>query len=78
MVFERKKKNDRYLILINRTATSHDYRFHQQWYPDYIGAKKIFFSGGTSRQWQDFTNQNKPIQDAVPVPAFGLVILRHK
>jgi alpha-amylase len=78
MVFERKKSNDRYLILINRTASSHDYRFHQQWYPEYIGAKEIFVSDGTSKQWKDFTNQNKSIQDAVSVPAFGLVILRHK
>jgi hypothetical protein len=78
MVFERKKSNDRYLILINRTDSSHDYRFHQQWYPEYIGAKKVFVSDGTSKEWKDLTSQNKSIQDAVPVPAFGLVILRRK
>mgnify|MGYP003948963757 CR=1 FL=1 len=78
MVFERKKSHDRYLILINRTVTGHDYRFHQQWYPEYIGAKEIFLSDGTSKEWKDLTSQNKSFQDAVSVPAFGLVILKHK
>ena len=78
MVFERVQGQTRYLIVINRTDHQLDYRFHPQWYPQYMNAKKIFVSDGLSKQWTDFTKQNQSIQTSVGVPPYGLAILRKK
>ena len=39
IVFERVAASDRYLVLINRTTTGQDYRFHTAWFPQYRGAR---------------------------------------
>jgi alpha-amylase len=76
LVFERGSDRDRYLVLVNETAARHEYRFHAAWYPQWIGARRIFWSDGARRTWKDATSQNERITDSVDVPAFGLVILR--
>ena len=78
MVFERVQGQTRYLVVINRTDHQLDYRFHQQWYPQYMNAKKIFVSDGLSKQWKDFTTQNQSIQISIAVPPYGLAVLRKK
>ncbi len=42
MVFEKFAGPEHYLVLINWTASGHDYRFHQTWYPGHFGAQLIF------------------------------------
>ena len=78
MVFERVQGQTRYLVVINRTDHQLDYHFHQQWYPQYMNAKRIFVSDGLSKQWTDFTKQNQSIQSSVGVPPYGLAVLRKK
>ena len=76
LVFERFAGPDHYLVLINMTATGSDYRFHQGWYPKYVGSQLIFWSDGKQKQWKDATKDNKKIESSVFVPPFGLVVLR--
>jgi hypothetical protein len=76
MVFEKFSDTDRYLILINMTSTGHDYRFHEGWYPRYVGAHMIYWSDGAEKKWKDVTASNQKIEGAVFVPPFGLVVLR--
>jgi alpha-amylase len=78
MVFERAQGQARYLVLINWTGNNLDYQFHQQWYPQYVKAKKVFMSDGVSKQWEDLTKQNQSIQSSITVPGYGLAILRKK
>jgi len=74
--FERVEGSTRYLVLINRTATGHDYRFHDGWFPRYRGARLVFWSNGGARTWSAVMPEQRSIEDFVFVPAYGLVILR--
>jgi glycosidase len=76
MVFEKVRGREHYLVLVNLTGTNGDYKFHTQWYPQYRGAQRVFWSDGKSKKWQDTTRDNQRIQDSVTVPPFGLVVLR--
>ncbi len=76
IVFERADGSDRYLVLINRTSTGRDYRFHAAWFPHYRGADLIFWSDGRDRKWKDATADGQRIGDSVFVPAVGLVVIR--
>ncbi len=76
MVFERVAGSTRYLVLINRTPTALDYRFHEAWFPQYRGADVIFWSDGHLREWKDTTTAGQRIKDSVSVPPIGLVVLR--
>jgi alpha-amylase len=73
--FERVRGTSRYLLLINRTAAGHDYRFHDGWFPQYAGAQLVFWSDGASRTWADVTADNRSIDRSVFVPPYGLVVL---
>jgi alpha-amylase len=74
--FERVQDSTRYLLLINRTATGHDYRFHDGWFPQYAGAQLMFWSDGGGRTWADVTAEGRRIDRSVFVPPYGLVVLR--
>jgi glycosidase len=78
MVFERVGGRDRYLVLINQTATGHDYRFHAAWFPEYTGADLLFWSDGGRRRWKDTSADGQRIRDRVFVPGFGLVVIRRR
>ena len=78
MVFERTRGSDHYLVLINRTATGHDYRFHAAWFPQFRGADLIFWSDGRARKWKDASADGQRIGDAVFVPPVGLVVIRRR
>ena len=78
MVFERAAGGERYLVLINRTLTGRDYRFHDAWFPQFRGAQLIFWSDGRQRQWKDATGDNQNIEASVFVPPVGLVVLKQR
>jgi glycosidase len=76
IVFERTHAPERYLVLINRTATGRDYRFHDAWFPQFRGADLLFWSDGRGRRWKDASADGARIGDAVFVPPAGLVVIR--
>ena len=76
LVFERAAAKERFLVLINRTSSGKDYRFHNAWFPEYRDADLIFWSDGRGRQWKDVNDQR--IRDSVFVPPAGLVVLRQR
>lgn len=78
MVFERVAGSERYLVLINRSMTGRDYRFHEAWFPQYRGARLVFWSDGRQRTWRDLSGGNENIGDSVFVPPVGLVVLRQR
>jgi alpha-amylase len=78
MVFERISSGDRYLVLINRTSTGRDYRFHAAWLPQYVGADLLFWSDGRARTWKDVSAARERIGDSVFVPPVGLVVIRQR
>jgi len=78
IVFERGAGKEQYLVLINRSQTGKDYRFHTAWFPQYRGADLIFWSDGRLRQWKDTTGDNQRIRDSVFVPPAGLVVIRQR
>jgi glycosidase len=78
IVFERIRGGDRYLVLINRTSTGKDYRFHAAWFPQFRGADLIFWSDGHDRKWKDATADGQRIGDSVFVPPVGLVVIRQR
>ena len=78
MVFEKVSDQERYLVLINPTSHGHDYRFHQGWFPRYIGAQLMFWSDGQWKEWKDETSEPKHIETKVFVPPYGMVLLREK
>jgi hypothetical protein len=75
-VVERVQGASRYLLLINRTAAGHDYRFHAGWFPQYVGAQVVFWSDGAGRTWADLTAGKRRIERSAFVPPYGLVVLR--
>lgn len=78
IVFERVRGSDRYLVLINRTSTGKDYRFHAAWFPQFRGADLLFWSDGHERTWKDATADGQRIGDSVFVPPAGLVVIRQR
>lgn len=78
MVFEKVNGQERYLALMNTTATGKDYAFHQDFFPQYIGAQLIFWSDGQKKRWKNETKGNKRIETKVFVPPHGFVLLRQK
>jgi hypothetical protein len=76
MVFEKVSPEGRYLVLINPTDTGKDYRFHQGWYPEYLGAQLVFWSDGSKKDWADESSTGKHIEDKAFVPSYGMVVLR--
>jgi alpha-amylase len=76
LVVERVQGSSRYLLLINRTAAGHDYRFHDGWFPQYAGAQVVFSSDGARRTWADLTADNRTIDRSAFVPSYGVVVLR--
>jgi hypothetical protein len=74
--FERVEGTTRYLLLINRTRTGQDYRFHDGWFRQYAGAQLVFWSDGAARTWADVTAEGRRIDRTVFVPPYGLVVLR--
>jgi glycosidase len=78
IVFERTRGDDHYLVLINRTSTGHDYRFHADWFPRFRGADLIFWSDGRARKWKDTSGDGERIGDSVFVPPIGLVVIRQR
>jgi glycosidase len=74
IVFER----DNFLVLINRTSTGKDYRFHAAWFPQFRGADLIFWSDGRDRKWKDATADGQRIGDSVFVPPIGLALIRRR
>jgi alpha-amylase len=78
IVFERGAGATQYLVLINRSLTGKDYRFHTAWFPQYRGADLIFWSDGRLRKWKDTTGDNQRIRDSVFVPPAGLVVIRQR
>ena len=44
LVFEEQSGDATYLTLINMSGVGYDYRFHDQWYPEYQGARLLFWS----------------------------------
>jgi alpha-amylase len=76
--FERVQDSTRYLLLINRTGTGHEYRFHDGWFPRYIGAQLVFWSDGATRTWADVTADERRIDRSVFVPPYGLVVVRRR
>ena len=78
MVFERVSADERYMVLINRSLEGRNYRFHEAWFPQYRGARLIFWSDGRQATWKDTTSDNQNIDDSVFVPPVGLVLLRQR
>jgi len=78
LVFERVSDQDRYLVLINTTEQGNGYRFHEGWFPRYLGAQLIFRSDGQKKEWKDETKSNVHIDGKVDVPPYGMVLLRQK
>jgi glycosidase len=76
LVFEKVTSGQRYLVLINTTGIGMDYRFHQGWFPRYVGAQVLFWSDGQKRMWKNETGQGKTIDATVFVPGYGMVVLR--
>jgi hypothetical protein len=76
MVFEKFAGPDRYLVLINMTATGQDYKFNETWYPQYAKAQLIFQADGKEKTWKDTTKDNTNIESSVSVPPFGLAVIR--
>jgi glycosidase len=76
MVFERVSGADRYLVLINTTGDGNTYQFHEGWYPEYIGARLLFWSDGVRKRWRNATADGARIDRSVFVPPFGLIVLR--
>ena len=76
MVFERFEGQNRYIVLINRTPNGNSYKFHENWFPQYVGAQLIFWSDGTLKKWKDTTSASTRIQSEVYVPPFGMAIIR--
>lgn len=76
LVFEKQSGNATYLTLINTSDMGYDYRFHDQWYPEYQDARVLFWSNGLSKQWEDMPAEEIRIENSVYVPPFGLVILK--
>jgi glycosidase len=78
MVFEKFAGAERYLVLINLTGTGGNYNFHQQWYPQYVGAQLVFWSDGAQKKWRDTSREGRNIEGSAFVPPFGLVVLRQQ
>jgi alpha-amylase len=78
LVFEKVSASERYLVLINPTGNDNHYRFHEEWFPRYLGAKLIFWSDGRNRLWGNETGANKHIDKEVLVSAYGMVLLQQK
>jgi hypothetical protein len=78
MVCEKVAGPDRYLVLMNLTGDGRDYPFHKAWFPEYAGARLIFWSDGRQGRWKDATHDNQSIQSSVSVPPCGLVVLKAK
>jgi len=78
LVFEKVSDQDRYLVLINPTDRGSNYRFHESWFPRFIGAQLIFWSDGRQRRWRNVTSQDTHIDRSVFVPPYGMVLLRQK
>jgi alpha-amylase len=78
IVFERVSGPDRYLVLINSTASGRDYEFHSGWHPEYTGAQLIFWSDGTRKEWSNESKAGKRIMSSVFVPPWGMVLLRQQ
>jgi alpha-amylase len=76
LAFERVDGPTRYVLIVNRTGTGHDYRFHDGWFRQYIGAQLVFWSDGAARTWADVTAEGRRIDRTVFVPPYGLVVLR--
>ena len=74
--FERIDGPVRYLLLINRTGVARPYDVHDGGLPQYAGAQLIFWSDGAARTWADVTADDRPIGRAIPVPPYGLIVLR--
>jgi alpha-amylase len=75
MVFERVQGQEQYLVLLNLTARGKEYRFHDQWYPEYRTAQLVFWSDGQGCRWRDQTGAATRIGDNVSVPPYGMVLL---
>ncbi|MCI0627622.1 MAG: hypothetical protein L0387_39230 [Acidobacteria bacterium] len=78
LVFERLQGDDRYVVLINTTANGNSYRFHEGWFPQYVGAKLLFWSDGVGRKWVDESSGDKHIEGSVYVAPYGLVVLQRR
>jgi alpha-amylase len=78
LVFERGTGSDQYLVLINRSTTGKDYRFHRAWFPQYRGADLAFWSDGHARRWKDVTADGERIGDSVFVPPAGFVLIKQR
>jgi alpha-amylase len=76
VVFEKKSQDTKYLTLINTSDMGYDYRFHEEWYPEYQDAALQFWANGLSRKWEDTSDQDRRIEGSVYVPPAGLVILK--
>lgn len=76
IVFEKVNGPSKYLVLINTTRRPMDYKFHQDWYPRYAGARLLFWSDGAAREWRNLSRTVQHIQGSAHVPAYGLVLLR--
>ena len=76
MVLEKGTEADRYLVLINLTATDHDYRLPASWDFRSTRPRMIFSSDGRRRKWKDTSEEERLTASKVIVPAFGLVILQ--
>jgi hypothetical protein len=74
MVFEKAAGPQRYLVLINLTATDRDYKLPKD-YLHYARAQQVFSSDGKRRKWEDLTGADHRIADIVAVPAFGMAVL---
>jgi alpha-amylase len=70
IIFEKKYGDKTYLVLINNTSQTMEYEP-----AEYQDARLLFRSGGMTKQWKDFSDQNKIINGSVSIPSFGLVIL---
>jgi alpha-amylase len=78
LVFEKVRREDRYLVLINPTDAGREYVFHQGWYPRYFNAQLLFSSDGQRKEWKDESSANKHIEAKVFTPPYGFVLIRQK
>ncbi|MBA4017686.1 MAG: hypothetical protein C0483_10980 [Pirellula sp.] len=76
MVFERTHGGKSLLILINTTDAGRDYKFHNNWLPQFRSARPIFFSDGKAKTWERRNETVAPIADSVFVPPYGMVVLK--